>query len=221
MKNVIVAVLVIAIVGVSAFSMYSLSNSANPTSTRNSVVSTTTSTSSSSLPGPGLTFNSTTQLPVGCDVPAQVSSNGGYSLTIYVNATSVKLGNTMCTVAFLKNVNSSIVLTQATAYKANFNFSVIDSSGKTVLVVFCTSDPPPPSSVAGANFTKPVVNFICSNLWDTRAAYVSSPNTTPQPGTYQIVASASFPTLDEATGQNSTGHIAMSTDVQVQAAASG
>ncbi len=220
MKSIVLAVFVIAIVGVAAFSIYSLSNSANPASTSTAPL-TASETMSNTASGPGLTFNSTSHLPNGCNAAAQTSSSDGYALTIYINSTAVKLGNTMCITAYLKNMNSTVTLDQATAYKANFNFSVIDSSGRTVLVVFCTGTQPPPASVSGSEFTKPVTNFICSDLWNTRASYVTSPNTTPSPGAYQIIALASFPTWNGVTQQNSTGHITMTTNVQVQAAASG
>jgi hypothetical protein len=131
--------------------------------------------------------------------------NQGYSLGTYLSSNAVKAGGLVCIDIVLQNVNGTVV-TWGHSDELLMAYKVTDSSGQVFDGFNCYPTVPPPGQGPGADVPRPVAG--CSSIWDTS---VSNNGVVPQPGAYQIVASASYPGI----GANTTATAQSSTDVVV------
>jgi hypothetical protein len=146
--------------------------------------------------------------PEGCKNLVNTTFNQGYSLETYVSSNAVKAGGLVCIDVVLQNVNGTVV-TWGHSDELLTAYRVTDSSGQVFNSFTCYPTVPPPGQGPGADVPRPDAG--CSGIWDTSAS--SSAGVVPQPGSYQIVASASYPGI----GANTTATAKSSADFVVLA----
>jgi hypothetical protein len=140
--------------------------------------------------------------PEGCNNLVNTTLNQGYSLETYVSSNAVKAGGLVCISIVLQNVNGTVV-TWGHSDELTIGYNLTNSSGHVVDSIYCIPTVPPPGQGPGADIPRPMAG--CSSVWDTSA--FNKAGVAPQPGTYHIVASASYPGIGAnttVTGQSTT-----------------
>ncbi len=138
--------------------------------------------------------------PAGCKTPLGTPTlNEGYSLQIYVSSRAVNAkGDALCITPVLHNVNGTILTFGTRDGRVSISYNVTDPSGKVVYQNDCPDYTSPPAYMSSYNQTDST--FGCTAVWYTTGSapgshVSSSASSTPQPGTYLITCTASFPGL--------------------------
>ncbi len=143
--------------------------------------------------------------PEGCNNLLNTTLQQGYSVNTYLSSNAVKAGDLVCVSVVLQNVNGTVVTWgQSDELRAGYN--VTDSSGRVVDSIDCIPTVPPVGQGQGANVPRLFVE--CSSVWDTSVS--NKAGVTPQPGSYHIIAFASYPGIganETATAQSSSDFI--------------
>jgi hypothetical protein len=140
--------------------------------------------------------------PAGCDSLLGTTLNQGYTLKTYVSSGGVKAGGLVCVDIVLQNVNGTMV-TDGTVDKIRWlGYQLVDSSGKVVDQFYCHPMPPPTGQ--GHAPSTPHTAFNCGAMWDTNVP--NAAGVAPQPGTYHIIASASYPATSANSATNATAY---------------
>jgi len=126
--------------------------------------------------------------PIGCNYSVGSTFGEGYSLSVYSEYDTVKLGGLVCISVVLVNVNGTEV-TYGNSSEVETGFNVTDSSGKLVFQDSCIPDEGPPNPQGNENAARKI--FECGAVWDT--SVVSATGVVATPGVYAITAFAAYP----------------------------
>ena len=140
--------------------------------------------------------------PEGCRNLVAATFHEGYSLKTYLSSNAVKAGGLVCVDIVLQHVNGTVV-TWGRSDELITGFNVTNSSGQVLDSLTCIPTVPPLGQGPGADVPRPVSG--CSSVWDTSVSNLAG--VVPRPGTYHIIASASYPGIGantSATARSST-----------------
>jgi hypothetical protein len=187
---VILSVLgVLAVSGASTVWMITSASNGNPLVAP--TVDSTQELPRNSVGGYDLKFIANDPVPLGCTNLVGTSFEQGYLLQTYVSSGSVKTGGVVCIDIVLRNMNGSIITWGTSDKFSSIGYTLTDSTGRVVDEFYCHPTVPPPGQGPGQNV--PRMFTYCAAIWET--SIKDRAGVAPQPGTYHLSASATFPGL--------------------------
>ena len=126
-----------------------------------------------------------------CTTLVKTQPSQGYAINTFLSSKSTELGNRVCVNVILENIDGRN-LTVSSGGGLTIAYNITEKDGAVVFHRSCTEATLAPLTANTTVTEGPIASWSCGGFWDTGVAY---DGITPQPGSYDVVASVQVPNV--------------------------